>query len=257
VGDSAPVPAGSRPAWVSEALLDLYGAQVGKNLKLPIGGGQAEFFVAGVWRDYANQAGSVVIRLQDYQALTGEAEVTDAALYAARGASAEQLEQAVRALPFGAALQTMSAGDIRAMSLKIFDRSFAVTYLLEAIAIAIGLSGVAASFSAQTLARSKEFGMLRHVGVTRGQVLQILAFEGGLLTLLGVACGFALGLVISLILVYVVNPQSFHWTMQLHLPWTLLGSVAAVLVGASVATALVSGRYALSGGPVRAVREDW
>ncbi|VXB68752.1 FtsX-like permease family protein [Massilia sp. 9I] len=257
VGETAPVPPGARPAWVSEALLDLYGARVGQTLKLPLGGGQAGFFVAGVWRDYANQAGSVVIRLSDYRALTGEGEVTDAALFAARGSSVEQLEQAVRALPFGKSLQTMSAGEIRAMSLKIFDRSFAVTYLLEAIAIAIGLSGVAASFSAQTLARAKEFGMLRHVGVTRGQVLGILAFEGGFLTLLGVACGFALGLVISLILVYVVNPQSFHWTMQLHLPWTLLGSVAAVLVAASVATALVSGRYALSGGPVRAVREDW
>ena len=257
VGSSAPAPSGARPAWVSEAMLDLYGARVGQSLKLPLGGSQAEFFVAGVWRDYANQAGSVVIRLADYRALTGEGEVTDAALFAARGSSAEQLEGAVRALPFGAALQTMSAGEIRAASLRIFDRSFAVTYLLEAIAIAIGLSGVAASFSAQTLARSKEFGMLRHVGVTRGQVLGILAFEGGFLTLLGVACGFALGLVISLILVYVVNPQSFHWTMALHLPWTLLGSVAAVLVGASVLTALVSGRYALSGGPVRAVREDW
>jgi putative ABC transport system permease protein len=62
---------------------------------------------------------------------------------------------------------------------------------------------------------------------------------------------------ISLILVFVVNPQSFHWTMQLHLPWPLLGTVAAVLVIASVLTALASGRYALSGGPVRAVREDW
>jgi putative ABC transport system permease protein len=257
VGATAPVPSGTRPAWVSEALLDLYGARVGQVLRLPLGGGQAAFFVAGVWRDYANQAGSVVIRLSDYRALTGEAEVTDAALFAARGSSAEALEGAVRALPFGRALQTMSAGEIRAMSLKIFDRSFAVTYLLEAIAIAIGLSGVAASFSAQTLARSKEFGMLRHVGVTRGQVLGILAFEGGLLTLLGVTCGFALGLVISLILVYVVNPQSFHWTMELHLPWPLLWSVAAVLVGASIVTALVSGRYALSGGPVRAVREDW
>ncbi|MFC0251793.1 FtsX-like permease family protein [Massilia consociata] len=257
VGEQAPVPAGSRPAWVSEALLDLYGARVGQPITLPLGGGQARFFVAGVWRDYANQAGSVVIRLADYRALTGEAEVTDAALYAARGSSAEQLEQSVRALPFGSALQTMSTADIRSMSLRIFDRSFAVTYILEAIAIAIGLSGVAASFSAQTLARAKEFGMLRHVGVTRAQVLQILAFEGGFLTLLGVACGFALGLVISLILVYVVNPQSFHWTMQLHLPWNLLGGVAAVLIGASVLTALVSGRHALSGGPVRAVREDW
>jgi putative ABC transport system permease protein len=257
VGETATPPPGSRPAWVSEALVDLYGARVGQPFTIPLGGSQARFFVAGVWRDYANQAGSVVIRLSDYRALTGEAEVTDAALYAARGAGLEQLEASVRALPFGAALQIMSAGDIRGMSLRIFDRSFAVTYLLEAIAIAIGLSGVAASFSAQTLARAREFGMLRHVGVTRGQVLKILAFEGGLLTLLGVACGFALGLVISLILVYVVNPQSFHWTMQLHLPWGLLGSVAAVLVAASVATALVSGRYALSGGPVRAVREDW
>jgi putative ABC transport system permease protein len=154
-------------------------------------------------------------------------------------------------------LQLARPGEIRAMSLQIFDRSFAVTYLLEAIAIVIGLSGVAATFSAQTLARAREFGMLRHVGVTRGQVLGILACEGGLLTTLGVACGFALGLVISLILVFVVNPQSFHWTMGLHLPWGLLATVASVLVAASVATALVSGRYALSGGPVRAVREDW
>jgi putative ABC transport system permease protein len=119
------------------------------------------------------------------------------------------------------------------------------------------MAGVAATFSAQTLARSKEFGMLRHVGVTRGQILRILALEGGGLSALGVACGFGLGVLISLILVYVVNPQSFHWSMQLHLPWPLLGSVAAVLLGASVITALVSGRYALSGGPIRAVREDW
>ena len=257
VGETAAPPPGARPAWVSEAMLDLYGARVGGRLRVPLGGATAEFFVAGVWRDYANQSGSIVMRLGDYRALTGEGEVTDAALWAARGASIDQLEQGIRALPFGAALQMMRPGDIREMSLRIFDRSFAVTYLLEAIAIAIGLSGVAASFSAQTLARAREFGMLRHVGVTRGQVYKLLAFEGGLLTVLGVACGFALGLVISLILVYVVNPQSFHWTMQLHLPWPLLGSVAAVLLAASVATALVSGRYALSAGPVRAVREDW
>jgi putative ABC transport system permease protein len=183
--------------------------------------------------------------------------VTDAAIWTAPGVDAGQLVQALRQLPFGATLQFASPGEIRAASLRIFDRSFAVTYLLEAIAIAIGLSGVAATFSAQTLARAREFGMLRHVGVTRAQVLGLLAIEGGLLTMLGVVCGFALGLVISLILVFVVNPQSFHWTMQLHLPWNLLGAVAAVLVLASMATALVSGRYALSGGPVRAVREDW
>jgi putative ABC transport system permease protein len=238
-------------------MLDLYGVQVGQTLMLPLGGRPAPFFIAGVWRDYANQSGSIVVRLADYRALTGALEVTDAAIYASDQAATDRIERALRKLPFGGALQLARPGEIRAMSLQIFDRSFAVTYLLEAIAIVIGLSGVAATFSAQTLARAREFGMLRHVGVTRGQVLGILACEGGLLTTLGVACGFVLGLVISLILVFVVNPQSFHWTMGLHLPWGLLGTVAAVLVAASVGTALVSGRYALSGGPVRAVREDW
>jgi len=257
VGAQAPLPAGARPVWVSEAMSDLYRLRPGAPLQLPLGGRARSFFVAGIWRDYANQSGSAIVRLPDYRALTGDTSVTDAALWAADGVPVERIEGALRALPFGAALTLARPGDIRAMSLRIFDRSFAVTYLLEAIAIAIGMSGVAATFSAQTLARAKEFGMLRHVGVTRAQILGILAIEGGALTALGVATGFALGLLISLILVYVVNPQSFHWTMQLHLPWTLLASVAAALLAASVATALVSGRHALSGGPVRAVREDW
>jgi putative ABC transport system permease protein len=183
--------------------------------------------------------------------------VSAAAIWLKPEASHAQLEQQLRALPFGKALRFLKSDQLRAFSMTIFDRTFAGTYLLEAIAIAIGLTGVAATFSAQTLARAREFGMLRHVGVSRRQVLQILAMEGGALTALGVACGFALGLAISLILVFVVNPQSFHWSMRLHMPWQLLAAVAGVLLTASVLTALVSGRYALSGGPVRAVREDW
>ncbi len=95
------------------------------------------------------------------------------------------------------------------------------------------------------------------MGVTRGQILRILAIEGGSLSALGIVCGFALGVLISLVLVYIVNPQSFHWSMQLNVPWALLASVAGALLAASVVTALVAGRYALSGGPIRAVREDW
>ena len=99
--------------------------------------------------------------------------------------------------------------------------------------------------------------MLRHVGVTRRQILAMLAAEGGALTLLGIATGFVLGGAISLILVYVVNPQSFHWTMQLHVPWSALAAVALLLLAASALTALVAGRYAVSDAAVRAVREDW
>ena len=125
------------------------------------------------------------------------------------------------------------------------------------IAILVGLTGVAATVSAQTLARTKEFGMLRHVGVLRGQILLMLAVEGALLGAVGVAAGLGLGLAMSQVLIHVVNPQSFHWTMETRLPLGLFVSLAFTLVLAAAVTAVLSGRRATSGAAVRAVREDW
>jgi putative ABC transport system permease protein len=245
------------PIWVSEAMVELYRFMPGQRVSLPLGGRLHSFFVAGVWRDYVRQAGAIQIRLADYRALSGDLDANDAALWLQPGASPASVIAALQKLPFGGALSFSEPGEIRALSLRIFDRSFAVTYLLEAIAVVIGLFGVAATFSAQTLARIKEFGMLRHIGVTRRQILGILAAEGSLLTAIGIAAGFGLGWLISLILVFIVNPQSFHWSMQLHLPWRLLATTALALQLSAALTALVSGRAALSGNAVRAVREDW
>ncbi len=245
------------PIWISEAMVDLYHYRVGQQVELPIGPSPHHFTVAGVWRDYARQSGAIQIRLADYQRLTGDTDVNDAALTLQTGASTETVSAAVRALPFGQSIELSDPHEIRALSLRIFDRSFAVTYLLEIVAIVIGLFGVAATFSAQTFARIKEFGMLRHIGVTRRQVLLMLAAEGGALTGLGIVVGFALGWVISLVLIFIVNPQSFHWTMRLHMPWLMLASVAALLLISSAATAVLAGARAVAVDAVRAVREDW
>ena len=78
-----------------------------------------------------------------------------------------------------------------------------------------------------------------------------------MLTAIGIVAGFAIGFCISLILVFIVNPQSFHWTMQLHVPWRGLAAVALVLLISAALTALLSGRVAVAGSAVRAVREDW
>jgi putative ABC transport system permease protein len=154
-------------------------------------------------------------------------------------------------------LEFGSAGDIRATSLKIFDRSFAVTYWLQAVAIGIGLFGVAASFSAQVLARRKEFGLLVHLGLTRRQILQVIAGEGAAWTLLGALAGVALGLAVAVVLVHVVNPQSFHWTMELALPWLRLLGLGTAVVVAGTATAWLTGRAAANHDAVLAVKEDW
>ncbi|TDI78198.1 MAG: FtsX-like permease family protein, partial [Betaproteobacteria bacterium] len=161
------LPKDAIPIWVSEAMVDLYGYTLGKRLTLPIGVSASSFVVAGVWRDYGRQFGAIQMQLTDYQALSGDLKVNDAALWLQTDVTPSQVITSLKRLPFGSALEFSEPSQIRALSLNIFDRSFKITYLLEAVAIIIGLLGVAASFSAQTLARTKEFGILRHIGVTR------------------------------------------------------------------------------------------
>jgi putative ABC transport system permease protein len=253
----AEIPRDAIPIWVSEAMVDLYDYQVGKRVALPLSEGRQDYVVAGVWRDYGRQFGAIQMQLSDYQKISGELHVNETALWLQTGVTPEQVMAALKALPFGESLTFWQPNEIRTISLKIFDRSFAVTYLLELIAVGVGLLGVAASFSAQALRRIKEFGMLRHIGVTRGQIYRMLALEGGLLAGFGILIGFLLGGSISLILIYIVNPQSFHWTMQLHLPWPWLMIMALAMLLAAALTALLAGRQAVSGSVIRAVKEDW
>lgn len=243
--------------WISEAIADLYGWAPGRRVELPLAGRAQAFVVAGVFRDYARQHGAFLMERADYVALTGDRRVDDAALWLAEGVSPAQAMQALRALPGGEALEISAPGEIRALSLRIFDRSFAATYAVEAVALLVGLFGLATSLGAIVLARRREFGVLRHLGVTRRQIAAMLAAEGGLLALLGALAGLGAGVAISLVLVHVVNRQSFHWGMEMHFPVAFLAGLVAILVVLAVATAVAAGREAMGEGPVRAVREDW
>jgi len=264
VGSALPVPPGRIGVYVSEAMVDLYGARPGEDfapLANAFGGGHA-FFVAGVWRDYVRQFGTVALDARDIERLTGERGVSDLSLWLAPDARSGEVQQALRALATrllgtAEAVEFASVAQLRATSLRIFDRSFAVTYWLQAVAIGIGLFGIAASFSAQVLARRREFGLLAHLGFTRRQVLAVVAGEGAAWTAVGALAGLALGLAVALVLVYVVNPQSFHWTMDLHLPWLRLAALCAAVVAAGTLTAWLAGRAAAGHDAVLAVKEDW
>jgi len=246
--------------YVSEAMVDLYRAAPGTRFALPLpDGSRATVFVRGVWRDYARQHGAVMVHAADYRRLTGDTRVNDLAMWLAPGADPAVLQHALRAAAGGdgALLEFASPGEIRATSLRIFDRSFAVTYWLQGVAIAIGLFGIAASWSAQVLARRKEFGLLSHLGLTRRQILSVVAIEGAVWTAVGAALGLLLGIAVSVVLVKVVNPQSFHWTMDLMLPWGRLLALCAAVLFAGTATAWLSARSAASRQMALAVKEDW
>jgi len=244
--------------YVSEAAAALYGAEPGSLLELPLGSGPVKVQVLGVWRDYARQFGAIAIDATIYQRLSGDARSNDLALWLAPGAGIDEVQLALRRFAGEPSLLDFSATTrLRTLSLAIFDRSFAVTYYLQAVAIAIGLAGIAASFSAQVLARRREFGLLVHLGLTRTQIVGVVAGEGAAWTAAGALAGLALGLAVAVVLVHVVNPQSFHWTMELLLPWGRLAALAAAVLLAGCATAALSARAAAAQDAVAAVKEDW
>src|SRR5437763_2409903 len=256
----APPPAQGAPPplWANEAMVDLYGFSAGKTVELPIAGKRLPFTVAGIWRDYARPQGAVVIERERYIAATGDRSATGTALWLTSGAKIEDVSRMIeRDVAGGDRLDIATPGEVRAFSLSIFDRTFAVTYALELAAVAIGLLGLSSSFGALVLTRRREFGVLRHLGMTRRQVGTMLATEGLAVSGVGLGVGLALGFAISLVLVYVVNRQSFHWGMALSVPWVVLATTSLGVLALSTFTAWASGRRAMSEESVRAVKEDW
>lgn len=234
------------PVWISDILAGITGWQVGHNLQIPLGGKAHTVAIAGIYRDYAYQEGSISMPLQEYRHWTRDNTVNGVALWlrphVAVPAAISQLRQKI---PNGRQLLVVTPKDIRQRSLQIFNQSFAATYALEAVAMIIGLLGVSSGFGAQTLMRRNEFAMLRHLGLRHRDLLALLFAEGSILSLAGIIMGGGLGIAISLILIEVVNPQSFHWHMGFQPDWSLLGLLSLILWLASTGTMMLAGQRAL------------
>ena len=243
--------------WISEAARDLHGWKTGDAIRLPIAGRLVDVRIAGLVRDYARTWGAVLMDPSDYRALTGDTRANDLAIHLRAGADALAAQAEVRAaLSSFPGLALEDAASIRRQSLAIFDRSFAVTYALEAIAIVIGLAGVTSSFAALAWSRRREFGVLRFLGLRRREILAMLALEGAAAGTLGALVGLASGAAISLVLIHVVNRQSFHWSIEVHWPWLALAALVAGIVATCAIGARASGALAVRHEAVLAVKDD-
>lgn len=247
---------GTIGVWISAAAVDLHGWKAGGEISLPLGGRDTRLRVVGTFRDYARTWGAVLIDLADYRRASGDDRANDLALRLRERISAASAADAVRrALP-DARLAFDDPGEIHRRSLLLFDRTFAVTWALQAVAALIALAGLTSSFAALAWSRRREFGVLRHLGLARRDVLRLLAVEGATTGALGALIGLATGAAVSAVLVHVVNRQSFHWDIELHWPWEALAALFGATVVLCALGATLAGRAAVSREAVFAVKDD-
>ena len=227
---------GADAVVVSESFAIKHDVAVADRIELDTPRGARPFQVVAVYYDYSSDRGLVVMDRTTFARHYGAHRPTGLTLYLVPDADPEAVREELLA---GAGpdhrlfIRTNAA--LRAEVLRIFDATFAITYALEAIAIFVAIIGVAATLVTLTLERRRELAMLRQLGAGRGQIRRMVVIEAAMLGMLSQGVGLPVGVVLSLILIYVVNVQSFGWTIQFHLP---LGFLAQSTLLIAVTTAL-------------------
>jgi putative ABC transport system permease protein len=256
----------SQPAlpevYVSEAMVDLYGWRPGEIHTLPAFNeqlGPQKVWVAGIFRDYGRQHGAVMIDLATYQSMSDHYQYSGIALWLVNQADpAVVLSDLRTAIPQLRDQEFNNRSDLRALSLTIFDRTFAMTYALEIAALLVALFAIATGFTGQALLRQKEYALVHYLGQSTAQRTAWISAESGLLLGFAVIWGTLLGLLMSQILIHRVNPQSFHWTMDTSVPYFALAVLMLALVGSGIAAAIWATKRNLNpANLITALREEW
>jgi putative ABC transport system permease protein len=247
-GDSGAIlqrTASEKAVIVSEALARSVGLRDGEALRLKTPVGERTFTVMGVFYDYATDGGKVVMDRELYRELWSDNTATVLAVYLQDHADPEIVRQRIveRVAQEGQFL-TISNAELRAEILAIFDRTFAVTYALELTAVLIGLLGIINTLLISMLEQRRELATLRAIGASARQIARLVLWESAYLGLIGAALGTVGGMALAVLLIEVVNKQSFGWTIQLSLSGGLLLQAAGLAVAVSLLAAYWPARSA-------------
>jgi putative ABC transport system permease protein len=243
-------------AIVTEPFANKHHTRVGDVLRIPLGPRIVPLTVAGIYYDYSNDRGFVLVDRSTLLRYLPNAAPTNIAVYVKPGFDPAQvrrdLETRLRAYPVMIAPNDV----LRRGAVEVFDRTFAVTYALEAVAIVIAMLGAANSLLALVLDRRREIGLIRYLGAAREQVRGMILTEAALLGLLAGLLGLALGIALSLVLIYVVNKQSFGWTIQFHPPALLLSGALLLVWIVTILAGVYPARFAARLEPAEVVHEE-
>ncbi|PWU00942.1 MAG: hypothetical protein C5B51_23925 [Terriglobia bacterium] len=243
-------------AIVSEPFANKHGIHAGDRITLPMGARNVTVTVAGVYYEYSSSQGFVLLDRSTLLKYLPSQPATNAALYVKPGADAEGVQREIQGMTAGLGVVVAPNQALRRNAMVIFDRTFAVTWALEAVAIVVAMLGAANSLLALVLDRRRELGLLRYLGASTSQVRGMILVEAALVGLLSTLVGLALGFALSLLLIFVVNKQSFGWTIQFHPPVGLLAGALMLVWCVTVVAGLYPARVAARLKPVEVIHEE-
>jgi len=222
---------------VSEPFAMRYHKQAGDTIDIPTPQGVHQFRIAAIYYDYASDRGVVILDRGTFRKYFGDLPPTGVAAYLKPGADPEKVRaEMLDMIDEGHRAFIFSNRTLREEILVVFDSTFAITYALEVIAIVVAMLGVAGTLLTLVLERRRELSLLRLTGADRRQVRRMVIIEAALIGAVSQGIGLAVGLGLSMVLIYVINVQSFGWTIQFHLPLAfLLQATIAVVIATSVA----------------------
>lgn len=230
---------------ISESFGLKFDKSIGESIELPTVHGMRNFPIDGIYRDYSSDRGTVMMNRALYVESFGDSTINTVALYLAPGISPDwargQLERRLGAKYHAFAITNAS---IRREVMTIFDQTFLITYALLGVAVIVAVLGIVNTLSALILERRHEIALLRVLGTTRGEVRTMLLLESGLLGLISTVVGLVNGYVLSWILIFVINKQSFGWTIAFHTPVLLIATSLAVTFAAAILAGLAPARVA-------------
>jgi putative ABC transport system permease protein len=241
---------------VSEPFANKHGVRAGDRIQLTLGEKPVQFNVAGVYYEYSSNQGYVILDRSTLLRYLPAAPPTNIAVYLRSGSDSQAIERELQRRLARLRVTVAPNRTLRRDAIIIFDRTFAITYALEAVAVIVAMLGAANSLLALVLDRRREMGLLRYLGASPGQIRRMVLLEAGFIGFLGALVGLALGMVLSLLLIYVVNKQSFGWTIQFHPPVELLSGALLIIWCATVVAGLYPARVASRLNPIEVIHEE-
>lgn len=243
-------------AVVSEPFANKHHVRAGDVLTLPLGQRRAQFRVIDVFYDYGNEAGYILLARSTLLHFLPDPSASNLAVYLAPKADLEGVRSEIRKVTANHDILIFSDREIRHEALRTFDQTFAITYALEAIAILVAVLGVAGSLISIVIDRRREFGILRFLGATTAQIRRLILFEAGFIGILATITGLMLGYVLSLLLIFVINKQSFGWTIQFHGPVLILVGALSLVYAATLLAGLYPASIAQRLNPIEVMHEE-